>query len=180
MNNKQSFLNKYFVITIILIVIGGVYYFKFYRADDSAVDNVGSEADKSISTEEKDSGLVNENKTTVPKVTPKAPSTPVIQTPSPTQTILLKNNFVSIKNNSFSPSVIVIKRGTEITWTNEDNTAHQIASDSRNVVNPLPELGSKVLAKGQSYIFMFTKPGTFDYYCNLHPFMKATVIVTEQ
>lgn len=179
MNNKQSFLNRYFVITVILIVVGGVYYFKFYKADDLIVDDLESGADKSISTEEKDAGLVNENKAPTPKVTPSAPSTPAVQTSPPTQTILLKNNFISIKNNSFNPSVIVVKRGTEITWTNEDNTAHQIASDSRNVKNPLPELGSKVMAKGDSYIFMFTKPGTFDYYCRLHPFMKGTIIVTE-
>lgn len=179
MNNKPSFLNKYFIITVILIIIGGVYYFKFYNNNDTAIDIDNNEATENSLVEDNGQKAVSENKAPVPKVTPKAPSASTPQTP-PTQTILLKNNFVSIKNNAFSPSVIVIKRGTEITWTNEDNTGHKIAYNINNRENPLPELGSKILTKGQSYVFMFTKPGTYDYYCDLHPFMKGTIIVTEQ
>ncbi|MCR4284133.1 MAG: cupredoxin domain-containing protein [Parcubacteria group bacterium] len=178
MNNKKSFINKYFVIAVILIAVGSVYYFKFYRTDDSVIDNGDGEADKSGLIEENNNALIDENNVPAQKVIPKASSEPTSQA-EPNQTILLKNNFISIKNNAFSPSVIVIKRGTEITWTNEDNFAHQIASDSSIVKNPLPELESKILAKGQSYIFMFTRPGTFDYYCRIHPFMKGTIIVTD-
>ena len=102
MNNKQSFLNKYFVITAILIVVGGVYYFKFYNNNDTVIDIDNNETTENSLVEDNGQKAVGEDNTPAPKVTPKAPSAPVPQTP-PFQTILLKNNFVSIKNNTFNP-----------------------------------------------------------------------------
>ncbi len=174
MNTKNSFLNKYFIIMIVLVAVGGVYYFKFYKSNDTVDDN--DSATNSALVGEKEG--VSKASATTPKAPPKPVAQPKVEIPS-TQTILLKNNFVSIKNNTFNPSVIVIKRGTEITWTNGDNTAHQIAPEAGETERLLSGLGSKTLSKGQSYIFMFTKPGTFDYFCRLHPFMKGTIIVTE-
>ena len=38
--------------------------------------------------------------------------------------------------------------------------------------------GSQALDTGAHYTFTFTKPGTYNYLCTIHPFMTATVVVT--
>lgn len=79
---------------------------------------------------------------------------------------------VSIKNFSFSPATLDIPAGTQVTWTNNDNVAHTVTSDTGSV------LSSTTLSAGQSYSFTFPKAGVFSYHCALHPSMKGTVVVT--
>lgn len=79
---------------------------------------------------------------------------------------------VTIKNFAFSPASITVKVGTTVTWTNSDQDAHTVtAKDST--------FGSQALDTGASFKFTFTKPGTYDYLCTIHPFMTATVVVTQ-
>ncbi|HEX4721302.1 MAG TPA: cupredoxin family copper-binding protein [Pseudonocardiaceae bacterium] len=81
------------------------------------------------------------------------------------------SSSVSIKGFAFSPAAITVKVGTTVTWTNLDQDAHTVtAKDS--------SFGSQALDTGASYKFTFTKPGTYDYLCTIHPFMTATVVVT--
>jgi len=72
----------------------------------------------------------------------------------------------------YSPDVIhvVIGVNNTVVWTNNDNVTHTVTSTT-NVFN------SGLLAPGQSWNYTFTYPGTFDYYCTIHPWMKGTVIV---
>ena len=81
-------------------------------------------------------------------------------------------NAVSITNFSFSPAAITVPVGTTVTWTNNDEEPHTVFSSTGG-------MKSAVLASHQStYVFTFTKPGTFDYQCTIHPFMHGTVTVT--
>ena len=81
------------------------------------------------------------------------------------------SSSVTIKGFAFSPAAITVKVGTTVTWTNMDQDAHTVtAKDST--------FGSQALDTGASYRFTFTKPGTYDYLCMIHPFMTATVVVT--
>lgn len=79
---------------------------------------------------------------------------------------------VTIANFAFSPATLTVKKGTTVTWTNQDSAPHNVRG-----TNGGPS--SETLAKGQSYSFTFTTAGTFPYICSIHPNMKATVIVTE-
>ena len=81
---------------------------------------------------------------------------------------------VTIQNFAFSPATLTVKSGTTVTWTNLDDADHQIASDSGAPVS----FSSSALARGASYQFTFTSPGTYTYHCAIHPSMKATIIVT--
>jgi plastocyanin len=83
------------------------------------------------------------------------------------------SNQIAIKNFAFSPASLTIKSGTPVTWTNQDGAPHQIASDPGAPV----AFKSESLANGASYQFTFTKPGTYSYYCTIHPSMKGTIIV---
>jgi amicyanin len=82
-------------------------------------------------------------------------------------------NKVMIQNFSFKPKDIKVKVGTTVTWTNNDGVQHNVVSD-----NGGDGPNGPLLAKGASYSYTFKKTGTFDYHCNPHPDMKASVIVT--
>ncbi|MGE7434053.1 cupredoxin domain-containing protein [Kitasatospora sp. NPDC001175] len=81
---------------------------------------------------------------------------------------------VAIKNFAFAPAAITVKAGTTVTWTNQDTDAHTVTSQ-----NKAGALNSQALNTGQSYSYTFTTPGTYGYLCTIHPFMTATVTVTQ-
>jgi amicyanin len=100
---------------------------------------------------------------------PQSPSAPTATTPVPAG----GSNAVMIKNFAFSPATLTVKTGSTVTWTNQDAAPHQVASDPGTPV----AFSSDSLANGASYQFTFTQPGTYTYYCTIHPNMKGTIIV---
>jgi plastocyanin len=81
---------------------------------------------------------------------------------------------VTIKDLAFSPQNITVKKGTKVTWTNQDSTSHTVTeTDGKNGPS------SSTLSNGQSYSFTFNETGTFAYHCSIHNEMTGTVVVTE-
>jgi plastocyanin len=81
---------------------------------------------------------------------------------------------VIIKDLAFSPQNITVKKGTKVTWTNQDSTSHTVTeTDGKNGPS------SSTLSNGQSYSFTFNETGTFAYHCSIHNEMTGTVVVTE-
>jgi plastocyanin len=80
---------------------------------------------------------------------------------------------INIKNMIFSPSQISIQKGGTVTWTNNDNTSHTVVDDLSNVGGP----SSGDIAPGSSYSFTFTKAGSYQYHCRIHPSMRGTIVV---
>jgi plastocyanin len=80
---------------------------------------------------------------------------------------------VSIENFSFSPATITVKKGTTVTWTNNDTTAHTVTADSGNAFD------SGTMEQGKTFSHTFNSTGTFKYHCTLHSDMHGTVTVTE-
>jgi amicyanin len=78
---------------------------------------------------------------------------------------------VSIDNFTFNPPTLTVKAGTTITWTNKDDIPHGIASSS----NAFPR--SQALDTDQSFSFVFTTPGTYEYFCYIHPHMVGKIVV---
>jgi plastocyanin len=79
---------------------------------------------------------------------------------------------VKIDNFSFSPTTLTIVAGTAVTWTNQDDIPHTVVSTDE------PRLfKSKALDTGDKFSFTFSKPGTYPYFCSLHPKMNGKVIV---
>ena len=93
---------------------------------------------------------------------------------SSTTTEPTATSSVAIKDFAFEPASITVKVGTLVTWTNQDSVAHTVTSDE-GVKGPSSEL----IEKGKTYSFMYTKAGTYTYFCTPHPYMKGTVTVTE-
>jgi len=80
---------------------------------------------------------------------------------------------VQMKMYAFSPAALTVPVGTTVVWTNEDTAPHTVT------VSDGPEkFSSPNLQKGDSFSFTFTKPGTYSYFCAVHPDMTATVTVT--
>ncbi|MDN5275214.1 MAG: plastocyanin [Candidatus Saccharibacteria bacterium] len=94
--------------------------------------------------------------------------------PTSSSTATQSTNSVAIQNFAFSPSAITIKKGTTVTWTNQDSTAHTVTeTDSQDG----PKSGN--LSTGKSYSFTYNTVGTFKYECSIHTSMTGTVTVTE-
>jgi len=75
---------------------------------------------------------------------------------------------VTIQNFAFNPATLTVKKGTTVTWTNNDPMPHQIKSAAFN---------SNPLSNGQSFSFTFDQTGTFDYSCAIHPSMQGVIVV---
>ena len=78
---------------------------------------------------------------------------------------------VKIDNFSFSPATITIPAGTTIRWTNRDDIPHTVVSDDKTTFK------SKPLDTDEQFTYTFTKPGTYSYFCAIHPKMTGKVVV---
>jgi amicyanin len=78
---------------------------------------------------------------------------------------------VSIDNFTFTPPTLTVKAGTTVTWSNKDDIPHGIASANGAFTK------SKALDTDDSYSFTFTTPGTYQYFCYIHPHMTGTIVV---
>lgn len=77
---------------------------------------------------------------------------------------------VKIDNFSFGPTELAVTAGTTITWTNRDDIPHTVVSTDK-------VFKSKVLDTDEKYSFTFATPGTFQYFCSIHPKMTGKVVV---
>jgi plastocyanin len=77
---------------------------------------------------------------------------------------------VKIDNFSFGPDPITVAAGTTVTWTNRDDIPHTVVSTDK-------VFKSKVLDTDGTFSYTFSKPGTYPYFCSVHPKMTGKVIV---
>jgi plastocyanin len=87
------------------------------------------------------------------------------------QTIVLGPNEIGIDNFAFAPRLLTVKAGTKVTWINKDDVPHLIV----NVQNKFK--ASPVLDTDQRFSTTITRPGTYDYFCSLHPMMQGRLVV---
>jgi amicyanin len=77
---------------------------------------------------------------------------------------------MNMQNFAYQMATIQVRVGTTVTWTNQDNVPHSITFK-----NGMKDSG--LLYQGQSFSYTFSTPGTYQYYCTVHPYMVATVTV---
>ncbi len=108
-----------------------------------------------------------DSKTTASTTTQQIPDSkePLESSTQPSQSV-----SVAIQGNKFSPSSLKIKVGSIVTWTNMDSVPHNVKSSDGTLDSP-------DLFKGDSWSFTFTKSGTYNYICSIHPFMKGSITV---
>jgi amicyanin len=76
----------------------------------------------------------------------------------------------AIDNFKFEPDTITVPVGTTVTWENKDDIPHTVVSTDG-------AFRSAALDTEDTFSFTFNKAGTFEYFCSLHPYMKAKVVV---
>ena len=86
--------------------------------------------------------------------------------------LALGPNEIGIDNFKFGPATLTVPRGTKVTWINNDDVPHLIV----NVENRFRQ--SPVLDSDERFSVTLTKPGTYKYFCSLHPMMQGKIIVT--
>jgi amicyanin len=77
---------------------------------------------------------------------------------------------VQIDQFAFAPQRVTVKVGTTVTWINHDDIPHTVTSSSKS-------FKSNALDTKDKFSFTFTTPGTYEYFCSLHPHMTGTIVV---
>ncbi len=92
------------------------------------------------------------------------------QTPAQQGAPVTGVTHMNMQNFAYQMANMQVRAGTTVTWTNQDNVPHSITFK-----NGMKDSG--LLYQGQSFSYTFNTPGTYQYYCSVHPYMVATVTV---
>jgi len=98
------------------------------------------------------------------------------QTASPGSTVTISPGSSTPSNAKFfDPPTLKVAKGTTVTWKNADSTLHTVTSGTAEGNESGTSFDSSYLAGGKTFQWTFSTPGTFDYYCTLHPYMKEKI-----
>jgi plastocyanin len=81
-------------------------------------------------------------------------------------------NQVVIDNFAFRPATLTVAAGTKVTWVNRDDVPHTTTSTKKPRV-----FDSRTLDTGDKFTHVFNTPGTYEYFCAVHPHMTGKIIV---
>lgn len=76
----------------------------------------------------------------------------------------------TIVDFSFGPATVTIQAGGTMVWRHEGAVPHTVTSDEG-------VFESGTLAGGDQFRFTFDTPGTYTYFCSIHPYMRGTIEV---
>lgn len=187
MNNKILTL----LITLVIIGTGTLYFLKspIVQSDKEQIStstNIQNETSvvetsipsKSLNMESTTIKVnVSDNQTQSPTLIDTQESAPITSTTTniepeiKNETIPAKIYNVPIISFAFNPKTLTINKGDTVIWTNNDSAPHDVKGTNYG------KLSSPTLSKGGQYSFTFNEIGTFDYYCSIHPMMRASIIV---
>jgi len=77
---------------------------------------------------------------------------------------------VVVDNFSFAPAIAAVAAGSTLTWTNRDDVPHNIVSTDQKFKSPVPDTD-------EQFSHTFATPGTYRYFCSIHPKMTGQVVV---
>jgi plastocyanin len=95
-------------------------------------------------------------------------STPTTQ---PSQPASAASDTVTIKDFKFGPATLNVKQGAKVTVTNSDSTTHTATANEG-------AFDTGDLDPGASKTITLSKPGSYAYHCQIHSFMKGTIVVS--
>jgi len=77
---------------------------------------------------------------------------------------------VHINQFAFAPAVLTVPVGATVKWTNDDEETHTVTAAGG-------AFGSGGLGHEERFSQTFARPGRYEYYCALHPHMRAEIVV---
>lgn len=99
-----------------------------------------------------------------------APPTTTVTMPPITSATPINGTPIFVQGETFTPETLIVFVGTTVTWKNFDAEDHTATSVSG-------EFDGYLLASIGTFSYTFTKAGTYNYYCTIHPYMTGTIIV---
>jgi plastocyanin len=140
-------MNNKVITTIVLavLVVGGVTAVALNKKDNKSASMSGMSTMDSATSQTKPSNTVQET------------------------------NMVTYKGFDVVQKNIKIKKGTTVTWTNQDSAQHDVTPDTETADFKATEL----FGKGETVSITFNTVGKFSYHCSPHPYMKGTIEVVE-
>ena len=82
-----------------------------------------------------------------------------------------KQNKIEIKDFAFNPQILTVKSGEKVTWINHDEEPHTVVSVGQQFKK------STALDTDQEFSITAGAPGTYNYFCSVHPKMTGTIVV---
>jgi plastocyanin len=101
---------------------------------------------------------------------PAAPAPPLLVASAPLANAAADGPTIHIKNYQFDAGSLTVPSGTAVSWVNDDGDVHTATSRTRAFSSP-------GLDTHETYAFRFDTPGTYAYFCALHPQMTAEIVV---
>jgi len=98
------------------------------------------------------------------------------------------STIVLILNYAYVPAQLTITTGTTVTWVNKDSVGHTVtegdpASPKQPAIRIFDSSNEastgkvQLMQSGDSWSHTFNTPGTYTYYCIVHPYMTGQIIV---
>jgi plastocyanin len=75
---------------------------------------------------------------------------------------------IFIRDQQFLPNYNAVQKGTNVTWYNDDDKAHNVTGESWSSGQLLPS---------QNFSKVFDQPGDYKYHCSIHPEMTGEIVV---
>jgi plastocyanin len=85
-----------------------------------------------------------------------------------------KQNTIEIKDFAFNPQTITVKSGEKVTWINRDEEPHTVVSVEKQFKK------STALDTDQEFTITAGAPGTYTYFCSVHPKMTGTIVIEKK
>jgi plastocyanin len=87
---------------------------------------------------------------------------------------------ITMYGSAFIPDTLKVKPGATVVWTSEDSIPHTVTSGNfMDGADSFFDSGSSsLIARGEKFEHRFETAGSFDYFCQLHPGMTGSIIVT--
>jgi plastocyanin len=82
-----------------------------------------------------------------------------------------KQDRIEIKDFAFNPQTLTVKSGEKITWINRDEEPHTVVGVEKQFKKSPP------LDTDQEFTVTAGAPGTYTYFCSVHPKMTGTIVV---
>ena len=99
---------------------------------------------------------------------PFLPTAAIVAVMAMAQPALAQDTTIEIKDYMFM--TVTVTAGSKVTWINRDEVPHTVREKNHL-------FASAALDTDDSFAYTFTTPGTYEYFCSLHPQMVAKVIV---
>ncbi|HEU5004135.1 MAG TPA: plastocyanin/azurin family copper-binding protein [Actinomycetota bacterium] len=93
------------------------------------------------------------------------------------------NQRINVADFAFSPTRLTIRSNTTVIWYQEGPSQHTVTSGSDNTATGAVKADGKftsgTLKVGSNFSRTFTQPGTYTYYCSIHPKQMSALIIVE-